>query len=461
MHSLAPFSIRHAFGCPDVAAPCSRRLVRLLGRGSSFRSICLLTLMNYLSNLATLAKRIESAGAGPRVVLSTRFHLTLRAVDSVVGIDENATSGSFPTSADASTPATSESRAANVAAVAAPTTTPKRTSGLGAVKKSKAAASTSLSEKRSPQQSPDHRVSTSSGGVFLHSPRNDSSNLPATSAVAPVIDADPGNESAAAPTEQEPAVSLPVATTDVVAEIHDPETAHPVSTHVAPAPAVLDSPAVAVEVQSTVAGERGDADADADAPMTVSQAHNISDRLSKRESQLEVRACAFIRCIRQSLSVASERTCDLRLTVFLVLATFDSLFLLKALAVQLGASEQMRVRTSFTSSCPAASSPPPFCSSAFRRRSRPVFWSWKPWCQLLQTRTKCVNLFLTRIGRLSKPPDDLQTLREIASSAQAAAAAACLQAKQEAEERHQLTQQLELKAGQIASLMAEGRPRSC
>ncbi len=50
----------------------------------------------------------------------------------------------------------------------------------------------------------------------------------------------------------------------------------------------------------------------------------------------------------------------------------------------------------------------------------------------------------------------LQTLREIASSAQAAAAAACLQAKQDAEARLQLSQQLELKANQIASLMAEG-----
>jgi hypothetical protein len=54
-------------------------------------------------------------------------------------------------------------------------------------------------------------------------------------------------------------------------------------------------------------------------------------------------------------------------------------------------------------------------------------------------------------------------LREMLSSSQAAAAAACAQAKQErgevareADARQQLAQQLELKAGQIASLMTEG-----
>jgi hypothetical protein len=52
--------------------------------------------------------------------------------------------------------------------------------------------------------------------------------------------------------------------------------------------------------------------------------------------------------------------------------------------------------------------------------------------------------------------DAFQALREIASNAQAAAAAAALQAKQESEARHQLAQQLELTTGRIASLMAEG-----
>ncbi len=50
----------------------------------------------------------------------------------------------------------------------------------------------------------------------------------------------------------------------------------------------------------------------------------------------------------------------------------------------------------------------------------------------------------------------LQTLREIASNAQAAASSASLQAKEECEARQQLTQQLELKTSQNASLMAEG-----
>jgi hypothetical protein len=50
----------------------------------------------------------------------------------------------------------------------------------------------------------------------------------------------------------------------------------------------------------------------------------------------------------------------------------------------------------------------------------------------------------------------LQTLRDVASNAQAAAAAASLQAKEECDARHQLAQQLELKTSQNASLMAEG-----
>jgi hypothetical protein len=49
-----------------------------------------------------------------------------------------------------------------------------------------------------------------------------------------------------------------------------------------------------------------------------------------------------------------------------------------------------------------------------------------------------------------------QTFRDMATSAQAAAAAAVLETKQESEARQQLAQLLELKVVQIASLMSEG-----
>jgi hypothetical protein len=58
--------------------------------------------------------------------------------------------------------------------------------------------------------------------------------------------------------------------------------------------------------------------------------------------------------------------------------------------------------------------------------------------------------------QLHSPAHPLQTLREIASNAQAAAAAASMEARQESEARQQLAQQLEMKTSQITSLLAEG-----
>ena len=59
-------------------------------------------------------------------------------------------------------------------------------------------------------------------------------------------------------------------------------------------------------------------------------------------------------------------------------------------------------------------------------------------------------------AQLLSPAHPLQTLREIASNAQAAAAAASMEARQESEARQQLAQQLEMKTSQITSLLAEG-----
>lgn len=63
---------------------------------------------------------------------------------------------------------------------------------------------------------------------------------------------------------------------------------------------------------------------------------------------------------------------------------------------------------------------------------------------------------LTRTLKHTNCAVALQALREIASNAQAAAATADLQAKQQSESRNELVQQLEFASGRIASLMEEG-----
>ncbi len=209
------------------------------------------------------------------------FYLTPDAVDSVVGIEDADTAPETSSmSADGLMQGTPESRALNVAVAAAPAiATPKRSSGLGAVKKSKAAAPSSLSAQRSPQPTPDHRVSSDSGDALAPTPHTLSEPPPAIADMH-VADADHRKENPALSGDTEPAISLSTATTSAIVEIHHP---HPVSSPCA----VPDSPEVAVRLQ-TRADTRDAADINGDNSSAISDVVKISDKLTMRESQLEV-----------------------------------------------------------------------------------------------------------------------------------------------------------------------------
>ena len=101
--------------------------------------------MNYFSNLASLAKRIESAGA--RICSALPHKLTPRAVDSVVGIDDSDAASALPSSNVAG--ASVDVSPVHEASASPATSAPKRSSGLGAVRKGNARSSPRTVEQQS------------------------------------------------------------------------------------------------------------------------------------------------------------------------------------------------------------------------------------------------------------------------------------------------------------------------
>lgn len=199
-----------------------------------------------------------------------------------MGIDADAAPESLSTSADVVAVEIPESRVPNASTAAAPAVaTPKRSSGLGAVKKSKSVASSSVSEQRSPQPTPDHRVGSGSGEAASTAPRA-ASTAQHLAADAHAPDPDHHNECPAASGETDPILSLPSMATDAAAESLEP--------HSAPAPAAPAAPArstASFELQATAAAEQDAAEIDGSAA-------EISDRLNRRELQLEVRCLACV-----------------------------------------------------------------------------------------------------------------------------------------------------------------------
>jgi hypothetical protein len=204
--------------------------------------------------------------------------------------------------------------------------TPKRASALGAVKKTKAAAPTAAAGQQSHQHTPDQIVASSSGDAAAPVLHADSSELPVTSANPRATAGDHKHRGQdAAPADAEPVVSSQSVEPDAAAEHHDPQSdAAPV--HPAASAAAAERPTVAIPPPAPRAAVPDAADADGGVAAVISLDDKVSDQLKRRELQLEVLARLTITFFQSSITCAASHLS------------------IKALAAQLGASEEWRVR---------------------------------------------------------------------------------------------------------------------
>lgn len=197
--------------------------------------------------------------------------------------------------------------------------TPKRASGLGAVKKTKAAAPTAAAVQQSHQHAADQIVASTSGDAAAPELHADSANPLATAGDHKQRGHD---DPAAAPADAEAVASSPSVEPDAAAEHHDPQPdAAPV--HSAASAAAAERPTVAIHPPAPRAAAPDAANADGGVATVISLDDKVSDKLKKRELQLEVLARLTITCAASHFSI-------------------------KALAAQLGASEEWRVRAHCT-----------------------------------------------------------------------------------------------------------------
>ena len=171
--------------------------------------------------------------------------------------------------------------------------TPKRASALGAVKKTKAAAPTAAAGQQSHQHTPDQIVASSSGDAAAPVLHADSSELPVTSANLRATAGDHKHRgqdgAAAAPADAEAVASSQSVEPDAAAEHHDPPSdAAPV--HPAASAAAAERPTVAIPPPAPRAAVPDAADADGGVATVISLDDKVSDKLKRRELQLEVLA---------------------------------------------------------------------------------------------------------------------------------------------------------------------------
>jgi hypothetical protein len=225
--------------------------------------------------------------------------LTPVTVDSVVGIDADDVASEMPTAtADASTSDGSPTPSPNtVAATTSIVSTSKRASRLGAVIKEKHDGP-SLSAEPKPQGFASDDVATGGGGGIEDAVPMISSDIAESLAPRPVVCATGTLNciqlSAAAITEAEADAAAALAPPDVIAQ-HDVDPLAPVAaTHAPPtaADALTQLTKNSIQPPTQDSYEVDDAADDVALLSTNGMPDSASDKLKKRELQLEVSACA-------------------------------------------------------------------------------------------------------------------------------------------------------------------------
>ena len=211
------------------------------------------------------------------------MHLTPASVDSVVGIDESEAAAGPPNAdAPAGVNVVTQTRAPDAAA-----TTPKRASGLGAVRKAKTGAPSNTAEQQ-PQDAGSSSDLTASAGVseFVPATISDSTQLLAPCHIVHTTDTPNDQDNMAATVqESEHSPSPPV----VVAE-RDGNGAAAVASTQAPAAAAATSAQPAQSSNETQAPAAPECDATAENTDSCNKSNvdGVSDKLKRRELQLEV-----------------------------------------------------------------------------------------------------------------------------------------------------------------------------
>lgn len=283
------------------------------------------------------------------------MHLTPASVDSVVGIDASEAAAGPPNAdAPAAVNVVTQTRAPDAAA----TSTPKRASGLGAVRKAKTGAPSSTAEQQ-PQDVGSSSDLTASAGVseFVPAIISDSTQLLSPCPIVHTTDTHGDQDNMAASVQESERSPLPPV---VVAE-RDGNGAAAVALTQAPAAAFATSAQPvnsSNETQAPAAPERI-ATAENTESCNESNADGVSDKLKRRELQLEV--SEQIACMNRARARWSSHSVSL-----------------KVLAAQLGASEQARVLRR----------PVPCCSQRFHS-NRPPSSAGDVGCSHFRPRVGC------------------------------------------------------------------------
>jgi hypothetical protein len=221
-------------------------------------------------------------------------------VDSVVGIDAADVASELPTAtADAAPSDGSPTPSPNtVAATTSISATPKRASRLGAVRKAKPDGPSLSAEPKPQGLASSDDVATGGGGGIEDAVPMISSDIAESLAPRPVVCATGTLNciqlSAAAITEAEADAAAASAPPDVIAQ-HDVDPLAPVAaTHASPAAADALTQLTKNSIQPPTqdSSEVDDAADDAALLSTNGMPDSASDKLKRRELQLEVSACA-------------------------------------------------------------------------------------------------------------------------------------------------------------------------